>query len=311
MSVYDIEVLTPDVSSDSLLKDMLEVTEYTSGECRPWNSGSKNVNDEPSSIPHTNSIQPFLTGTEPEIEKPMPAHYSNTGYQLTDLPAILSDPQDLPADAVVNPLNQYQTTSDNQCTPAEALTDANASIVACQSVCRKPCQSESRKDPTYMQQLRKRQREWVRERRKDPVYAERQREQARERRKDPVYAERLRKRAREWARERRKDPVYAERQRERAREWARERRKDPAHVERQRELARKREKERRKDPAYAERARKWAKEWAREYRKDPANVERQRKRRIDLARDRRNRVSILMHLRKRQEALESKLQKDS
>ncbi len=244
LNVYDIEILTPDVSSDSLLKDMLEVTEYTSGECRPWNSGNKNVNNEPSSIPHTNAIQPFLTGTEPEIEKPMPAHHSNPGYQLTDLPAILSNPQELPADSEVNPLNLHHATSDNQNTPAEAVTDANASIVDCQSVCRRSCQKEHRKDPAYMQQLRKRQREWVRERRKDPAFLERQREQAKERRKDPAYAERKRKRARE-------------------------------------------------------------------YRKDPANVERQRKRRIELASDRRNRVSILMHLRKRQEALESKLQKNS
>lgn len=129
MNAYNIATLTPADSSDSFLKDIFEVTKYTSSECIPWNSGNKAVNDEPSSIPNTSSIQYFLTGSEPEIKKPMPAPHSNPGYQLTDLPAVLSNPQDLQPDAAVNPLNLHQTTSDNQCTPAETVTDAYFSIV--------------------------------------------------------------------------------------------------------------------------------------------------------------------------------------
>ncbi|WBA79728.1 hypothetical protein [Endozoicomonas sp. GU-1] len=65
----------------------------------------------------------------------------------------------------------------------------------------------------------------MRERRKDPAYAERERERQRALSKDPAYAERKRERQRE----RRKDPAYAKRERERQKEL----RKDPAYAERQ------------------------------------------------------------------------------
>ncbi|MBO9484205.1 hypothetical protein [Salinisphaera sp. G21_0] len=118
-----------------------------------------------------------------------------------------------------------------------------------------------------------RRRNYQRERRKDPAFAERERqyhrEYKRERYKDPAFSERQRVYNREYKRERYKDPAFAERQREYHREYKRERYKDPAFAERERERQRKRS----KDPDFAERKRKLDRERQRERRKDPVFVE--------------------------------------
>ena len=94
-------------------------------------------------------------------------------------------------------------------------------------------------DLARLERRRARNREYERERRKDPEWRERRNE----RRKDPEY--RARERANE--RERRKDPEYRARMNERERE----RRKDPEWRERRNE----RRNERRKDPEYRARER--------------------------------------------------------
>ena len=139
---------------------------------------------------------------------------------------------------------------------------------------------------TYLQ----RRREYKRERRKDPVYAERERVRQRERKReryqtDPAYAERERKRQRERQRKRyRTDPAYAERQKELQRERYRTK---PDYAERQRERKRKRY---RTDPAYAERVREVKRERQRKrYHADPDFAERERERQRERQRERRKR----------------------
>ncbi|WP_257283694.1 hypothetical protein [Endozoicomonas sp. SESOKO1] len=181
----------------------------------PENSGNEPINDTPSSIPDMSRIQHIcLSGSEPEIREPAPQSHSNPDYPLNHLPDVLSNPQDLRPLTVVNPINLNQTANENQTPRVKDIVDDNASII---------------------EREREHKRNQMRERRKDPVYAERQRKRDRNRyQNDPDFAERKRKLNRKRNRERRReryqnDPDFAER----IKAYRRERyRNDPDFAER-------------------------------------------------------------------------------
>ncbi|WP_257294607.1 hypothetical protein [Endozoicomonas sp. YOMI1] len=191
-------------------------------------------------------------GSKPEVNEPIPASHSDPDYQLTNLPDMLSNPQNSRPVTVVSPQNQNQTTSDNQTPQAEEDVSANTSAVR-----RQKCY-QNYSDHSERRRVRQRERY-----RNDPDLAKSRRERYKN---DPDYAERIRERQRQL----RKNPAYVEREKQRKKEF----RKDPAYVERQNRLLRERRKERRKDPAYVERQREYQREYRRkrlrEFRKDPA-----------------------------------------
>ncbi|MGI2026280.1 hypothetical protein [Endozoicomonas acroporae] len=231
----------------------------------------------------------------------MPPSHSAPDYQLTNLPDMLSNPQNSGPVTVVNLQNQNQTTIDNQTPPAvEDVSDNTSAVEHQKSYQNYP--DHSKRIRTYQRRRHyrnnsayaERQREKQRERyRNDPDYAERIRERQRERLKDPVYvernnrlrreryqndpdfAERMRKRMRENMRKRyQNDPGYSKRMRKRMMERMKD--PDPAKLESDKMRKRERRKERRKDPAYVERQREYLREYRRkrrsELRKDPACV---------------------------------------
>ncbi len=159
-------------------------------------------------------FQQLIMWDELEIREHTTANHTNSGLQLTNLPAGIHSSQDLRPVAVVNPLYMHQATRDNQTTRAEVNVDGRSSLA---------------------ERKRKRQREL----RKDPAYVERERERRRERyQTDPVYAERIRERERERQMERyQTDPAYAERKRENERKRYLT---DLAYAERKKERERKR-----------------------------------------------------------------------
>ena len=169
-------------------------------------------------------VQPSLSAIEPGIKKPTPANRLNSDHHLTNLPVQLANPQDSRPVAVANPLNLQQSTSYNPVNSTKIVTD-------------KSLRAERRRE-RY---------------RNDPVFAERIREYQRNRRKNPAYAERQRKRQRELHRERyRTDPTYVEHRKACCRERYNT---DPAYAERRRAQNRERY---RTYPLYAKRIRKKA-----------------------------------------------------
>ena len=174
---------------------------------------------------------------EPDIREPALANGLNPDNHVTNPPAEPANPQNSRSVDVINPLNLQQATSDNSANLAEIVDDKSSQV-----------EQQKRKKKKRRNNLvaeKKRQRERLRELRKNPAYAERERDRQRERYKNPAYAERERERQRELQRERYKNPDYAERQRQRQREH----RKNPAVAERDRERRRERY---RNDPVFAE-----------------------------------------------------------
>ncbi|WP_101748656.1 hypothetical protein [Endozoicomonas acroporae] len=204
--------------------------------------------------------QAFLSVSEPETRNPTPTSHGYPDDQIINL-----------STAPFSPQNLNQTTSYSQIPQTEVFADGNAAIVE--------GQRKFRNDPVSDACKRQRIRNSQRVRYKDPAYAEhlkRNREYQRRRRKNPVDAEYLRKKNRDYQRMRRKDPAKAELDRERSRNYYRKRLQDPAKAELDRERRRNYQRERFKDPAYAEYKRQINKEYHRKRSKDPVYLERKR-----------------------------------
>ncbi len=244
---FDIETLILSYAVDTVLP---EIPQSVLDEHIPWPSG--NDPDKFSTPPNIPFIQQIrLSGSESEIREPTPDSHSSPDDQLTNLPVLSPSPQDLPSITAADPLNLNQTTSDNQTNLAKEIVDDKASRVKHKRVCKRECMKQCHRDS---------------------VTTERRREYMRERRKDPVFLERHRKRRREYMRALRKDPMYTMRQNQRKRERYRN---DPEFAERLREGQRKRRRESRRkhrqnDPAFAERVRKCSREYHRKLRKNSA-----------------------------------------
>ena len=179
LNEYDVAPLAPAVPTDSDGLDLPVIPQAILDEYVPVNFGNESVDDALLSIPGSYSFtqQECLPGNAPMISVATPANLSNTEYQLTCLPAELSNPQPSRPVVVVNPLNMQQATNDSQVNPAEPIAD----------------------DTSPQLELQK-------ERRKDPAYAERERE----RRQDPEKRALRNKRQRERYIERMQDPEKRE-----------------------------------------------------------------------------------------------------
>ncbi|WP_422450217.1 hypothetical protein [Endozoicomonas sp. ALB091] len=280
---YNIAFLTHADQEAPHGTDIAEVPQSGRNEYSFCHSDTTPLEDAPLSTPDTHLTQLLcILGSELEVNEPMPASHSASDYQLTNLPDMLSNPQNSGTVTVVNLQNQNQTTIDNQ-TP-QAVEDVSNNTSAVEH------QKSYQNHPDHSKRIRayqrrshfrnnsayaKRQREKQRERyRNDPDYAERIRERQRERLKDPVYVEHNNRRQKERYQN---DPDFAERMRKRMRENMRKRyQNDPGYSERMK----KRMKERMKDPAKLEndkiRKRERQREYLREYR---------RKRRSELRKD--------------------------
>lgn len=172
-----------------------------------------------------------FSGNKPDISEPTPTNLLSPEYHLITLSAELTNPQDSPPVAGINPLNQEQAASDNPANSVEVVDD-------------KSSQAEQKRE-----RHRCLQRELIRERRKNPVYLAREKERRKKRTNDPAYLARERERRRI----RRKDPILGEHIRKLQREYKKERRKDPIYTEHLREYQRKRQRKRYEDdPVFAE-----------------------------------------------------------
>lgn len=209
LNKYDIETLKLIDTADFFGSDIPEIPTSVLDEYVPWHSNKEKepANDTLSPRPDTPFIQQVcLSGNEPPVDNQPPED------QSTNLPAVPSPSNPPGIQPVTVPLNKYQTTSDNLVPTEEGTADGNASVVPHTMVLN-----------TATERRRKYQREYQRERRKDPVHAERlrklNREYKRELRKNPVYAALENKRRRQYAKERYwNDPDYAERMRQKGRE---------------------------------------------------------------------------------------------
>ncbi|MBO9481936.1 hypothetical protein [Salinisphaera sp. G21_0] len=266
MNKYTINSSTLSASANTFVNDIPEIPQSALDQYVHWNSDDQQFHYTlPSDIPFIQQV--CLSGSEPEIMEPTSVSYLNPENRLTHFP--VDNPEDLQPSAVLNPLSLNQTTR------AQGIVDGNSPIVkhnkkelhnnpACQEKQRgfqrkrhkndssyterqrlyKERQNLNRKmryinDPDFAEHLKNYQREYQRERRKDPAFRERQRLRQRELRKDPAYS------ARERAlnRQRYKDPAYAQRRKELSMQWYRKRRQE-FNMERQRKC--------RQDSAYAE-----------------------------------------------------------
>ena len=226
LSEFRVAPLTQVAPNSFDASDLTFIPESTLDEYLPRNPDEESIDDE--LFPILSSYlwnQSLFSGNEPDIREPTPANRLNPDHHLTDLTAELASPRVSRPFAVVNPLNLEQGTNDNPANSAEIVDDKSSQV--------ERRRKRYRNYPAHVE----RERERLRERRKNPAYRERERESQRERRKNPAYAER----ERESQRERRKNPAYRERERERYRN-------DPVYAKRRRELYR-------NNPAYAERRR--------------------------------------------------------
>ncbi|WP_257283785.1 hypothetical protein [Endozoicomonas sp. SESOKO1] len=119
---YDIVSLTDCNPEIAFGTGIHEIPKSVLDKYIPCSSDDELINDEISSIPNFLFTQQVsLPVNEPD---PIPARHSNTDDQLPHLPAVLSNRQDLPPVALVNPANLNQTTSDKQTPPLEDMADS-------------------------------------------------------------------------------------------------------------------------------------------------------------------------------------------
>ena len=162
--------------------------------------------------------QSYLLENEPDLSGQTPLNRLNLNHDLTNLPAVIANPQDSRPVPIANPLNLQQATGDNPVNSTKIFADKS------------PQAERQRKryqnDPAFAKRLNEYQRKRYRN---DPTIAERKLECQKQReRNDPSIAERRRVRERERYRN---DFAFAERQRKRQRERQRERRQnDPVCV---------------------------------------------------------------------------------
>lgn len=168
-----------------------------------------------------------FSGNKLDISEPTPTNLLNPEYHLIHLSAELTNPQDSRPVAGINRLNQEQTASDNPANSAEIVDDKSLQVEqkkAHQRRLQREFKRERRKDPVYSAREK--------ERRKNPAYLARERERKRNRRKDPILGEHMRKLQREYKMKRRKDPILGEFIREYHRKYQRRRcQDDPVFAE--------------------------------------------------------------------------------
>ncbi|WP_163372989.1 hypothetical protein [Endozoicomonas acroporae] len=171
LNKYNITSLTNLDSKNASGTGIQEIPQSILDEYVPYQPEYKPINNALLLTPNT-PFQQLISWDELEREQTT-ANHTNSGLQLTNLPAGIHSSQDLRPVAVVNPLYMHQATTVSQTTQAEVNVDGSSSLV---------------------ERKRERQRERQRERKRqryhtDPAYAEREKERQRELRKDPVYTE--------------------------------------------------------------------------------------------------------------------------
>ena len=150
-----------------------------------------------------------FSGNKPDISEPTPTNLLNPEYYLITLSAELTNPQDSPPVAGINPLNQEQAASDNPANAAEIVDDKSSQAEqkkARRRRLQRERQRELRKNPVYLARVKERRMELS----KNPAYLARERERKRNRRKDPILGEHIRKLQREYQMKRRKNPIHGE-----------------------------------------------------------------------------------------------------
>ena len=256
---YAIESLTDLNSENSFEAEINEIPKPVLDKYVPWNSDDELINDELSSIlnyPFTQ--QACLSVSEPD---PIPARHLNPDNQLTHLPSVLFNRQDLPPVTLVNPINLTQTTSDKQTTPVEEIAD-NLPVEH---------QREKMQDPkkrNLINQHRRKKmqdpekRKLVNQRRREKMQDPEKRKLVNQRRREKMQDPEKRKLINQRKRERRQDPEI----RKLINQRQRERRKDPE----KRKLENQRQRKRRQDPEKRNLINQRRRERYQEIVKDPA-----------------------------------------
>ncbi|MGI2030161.1 hypothetical protein [Endozoicomonas acroporae] len=181
LNKYNITSLTNFDSENASGTGIPEIPQSILDEYVPYQPEYKPVNNALLLTPNT-PFQQLISWDELEREQTT-ANHTNSGLQLTNLPAGIHSSQDLRPVAVVNPLYMHQATTDSQTTQAEVNVDGSSSLVERK---RERKRKRYHTDPAYAERQRERKRKRYHT---DPAYAEREKERQRELRKDPVYTE--------------------------------------------------------------------------------------------------------------------------
>ena len=140
--------------------------------------------------------------------------------------------------------------------------------------------ADKRKDPTYREAERVKEKQWHANRRKDAIYREEERSKEKQRhadrRKDAIYREEEQAKDRQWHANRREDPIYREEEQVKDRQWHADRRKDAIYREEERSKEKQWHADRRKDAIYREEEQAKDRQWHADRRKDAIYREEER-----------------------------------